>query len=126
MQAPPDGYTLLLGGRGRHVNASVTQDRPVFNPSARHWTRLQGIRFPGIACTSIGPGQNLPEFIAYAKANPARSARARRATRHSQHLTGELFKMVRPASTSSTCPIAAPGQRISDLIGGQVRMGMLV
>ena len=73
MRAPADGYTLLLLTAANAINTTL-YEKLSFNLS-RDIVPVAGItREPLImAGQSIVPGKTVPEFIAYAKANPARS-----------------------------------------------------
>ena len=94
VRAPPDGYTLLL-----------TSANDVFNPSLYPDLKYNYMRdmapIAGIALTPqvmevnpVLPAMTVPEFIAYAKANPGRINYASAGVATGQHLCGELFKMM--------------------------------
>src|SRR5262245_21275949 len=72
VRAPADGYTLLLGGAINAINATLF-DKLNFN-FIEDLAPVAGIiRFPILmAVNSSFPAKTVPEFIAYAKANPRR------------------------------------------------------
>src|SRR6185436_8751545 len=73
VNAPPDGYTFLLAGLPNASNASLF-GKLNFN-FIRDITPVAGIvRIPNVIVVNPSvPTKTVPEFIAYAKANPARS-----------------------------------------------------
>ena len=68
------------------------------------------------------PAKTVPEFIAYAKANPGKINMASGRMGGPAHVSGELFKMMAGSRHASTCPIAAAGPALVDLLGGQVQV----
>ena len=72
MRAPPDGYTLLLVGQPNAINATL-YDKLNFN-FIRDIAPVAGIvRFPNVMEVNPSvPAKTVPEFIAYAKANPGK------------------------------------------------------
>ena len=92
-RAPPDGYTILLGGTQTHVNEALLKSRPLYDP-VKDLDPIAGVAayFLGIAVHPAVPVQNLKELIAYAKANPGKLSYGHAGVGTIQHLTGELFK----------------------------------
>ena len=121
VSAPADGYTLLLVcHRTPSMRRSTTSS--TFN-FIRDIAPVGGIcrvrqRHGG---ESIGSGQDVPEFIAYAKANPGKINMASPGIGSPHHVAGELFKMMAGVEWSM-CPIAASRPRLTDLLGGQVQV----
>jgi hypothetical protein len=66
------------------------------------------------------PANTVPQFIAYAKANPGRISFASSGIGSGNHLAGELFKKSWPASTWFSYRSAGPA--LTDLLGGQVQV----
>src|SRR5215510_7038097 len=67
------------------------------------------------------PAKSVPEFIAYAKANPGKPTTASAATRATSHIAGELFKMMAGVDMVHL-PYRGQGPALTDLLGGQVQV----
>jgi tripartite-type tricarboxylate transporter receptor subunit TctC len=91
--AAPDGYTLLLATVPNAVNASL-YEKLDFN-FIRDIAPVAGIiRVPMVILLNpLVPARTVPEFIAYAKANPGKVNMASGGIGTSVHVAGELFKM---------------------------------
>ncbi len=90
-KASPDGYTLLLVSVSAAINAAL--DRALDFSLARDIAPVAGImRVPGVMEVSPSfPAKTVPEFIAYAKANPGKINMASAGNGTLQHLCGEMF-----------------------------------
>ena len=121
VRAPSDGYTLLLGGAINAINATLF-DKLNFN-FIEDLAPVAGIiRFPNLmAVNSSFPARTVPEFIAYAKANPRRITVGSSGIGTSQHLSGELFKIITGVDMLHV-PYRGGPQALSDLIGGHVQV----
>jgi tripartite-type tricarboxylate transporter receptor subunit TctC len=121
LRAPADGYTLLLGGAVNAINATL-YEKLNFD-FIRDIAPVSGlIRFPNIM--EVNPSfaaRTVPEFIAYAKANPGKVNMASSGNGTSQHLSGELFKMMAGVDLVHVPYRGAP-QALTDLLGGQVQV----
>jgi tripartite-type tricarboxylate transporter receptor subunit TctC len=119
--AEADGYTLLLGGAVNAINATL-YEKLNFD-FIRDIAPVSGlIRFPNIM--EVNPSfaaRTVPEFIAYAKANPGKVNMASSGNGTSQHLSGELFKMMAGVDLVHVPYRGAP-QALTDLLGGQVQV----
>jgi tripartite-type tricarboxylate transporter receptor subunit TctC len=67
------------------------------------------------------PAKTVPEFIAYAKANPGRINMASSGTGAPDHMSGELFKMMTGVNMVHV-PYRGTGPALADLLGGQVQV----
>jgi len=94
VNAAPDGYTLLFVAPSSAINATL-YEKLNFN-FIRDITPIAGImRIPNVMVVNPSvPAQTVPEFIAYAKANPGKVNMASPGVGTSVHLSGELFKMM--------------------------------
>ena len=110
VRAPADGYTFFLPTAANAINATL-YDKLNFN-FLRDIAPVAGInRFPLVMMVNSSfPVKTVPEFIAYARANPGKINMASIGNGTSPHVVGELFKMT-TGVTWSTCPIAAEAAR---------------
>jgi tripartite-type tricarboxylate transporter receptor subunit TctC len=94
VRASSDGYTLLMVGGWNAINATL-YDKLSFN-FIRDIAPVAGInRKPYvIAVHPSVPAKTVPEFIAYANANPGKVNMASGGTGAPSHVSGELFKMM--------------------------------
>src|SRR6516164_5887955 len=94
VRAAPDGYTLLMVTTSSAINATL-YEKLNFN-FIRDITPVASIiRAPNVMVVHPSfPVKTIPEFIAYAKANPGKISFASAGTGTSLHLAGELFKMM--------------------------------
>jgi tripartite-type tricarboxylate transporter receptor subunit TctC len=120
VRAAPDGYTLLLAAPNNAINASF-YDKLSFNFS-RDIAPVAGIvrSLNVMVINPSFPAKSVPEFIAYAKANPGKISMASVGIGSGPHLYGELFK-IWLASTWSTCPIVVAGRRSPTCSAGRCR-----
>jgi len=121
VRAPADGYTLLLGGAVNAVNATL-YDKLAFN-FIDDITPVTGVvRFPNVMTVNPSfPAATIADFIAYAKANPGKINHGSSGNGTTQHLAGELFKMMTGVSFVHVPYRGAP-QALTDLISGQVQV----
>ncbi len=94
LRAPADGYTLLELGSPNFINATLSPD-PNFD-LIRDIVPVAGIgRNPFVMVVNLDfPAKSVPEFIAYAKANPGKINMTSTGTGNLTHFSGELFKML--------------------------------
>src|SRR5262245_45614208 len=94
VRAPTDGYTLLLVLAPHAINATLYQ-KLNFN-FIRDIAPVAGImRAPNVMVVSPSvPAKTVPEFIAYAKANPGKLSFASAGVGTTHHVAGELFTMM--------------------------------
>ena len=124
-RARPDGYTLLLGGTLPHVNEALLKNRPLYDP-VKDLDPIVAVaaNFIGIAVNPAVPVQTLSEFIAYAKANPGKLSYGHAGVGSTNHLTGELFKLLSGTPEIVQVPYRGMGPALTDAIGGQVQMAV--
>ena len=93
VRAPADGYTLLMIGSWNAINATL-YDKLNFNFSRDIAPVASIARSPSVMLVNPSfRAKTVPEFIAYAKANPGKINMASQGNGTSGHLAGELFKM---------------------------------
>ena len=121
VRAPADGYTLLQVGPTNTINATL-YDKLNFNfirdimpvASISRETNVMVVH-PSFAVKTV------PEFIAYAKANPGKINMASASNGSSGHMSGELFKMMASVNLVHV-PYRGGAPALTDLLGGQVQV----
>jgi len=121
VRAPADGYTLLYVTAGNTINATL-YDKLNFN-FQRDIVPVAGlVRLASVMVVNPSfPAKTVPEFIAYAKANPGRINMASAGTGNASHVSGELFKMLAGIDMVHV-PYRGGAAALQDLIGGQVHV----
>jgi tripartite-type tricarboxylate transporter receptor subunit TctC len=121
VRAPPDGYTILLASTTNAINATL-YDKLTFN-FIRDIVPVASIgRTPFIMVVHPSvPAKTVPEFIAYAKANPGKLSMASAGVGNSGHVIGELFKMMTGVDMIHV-PYRGAAPAMTDLLGGQVQV----
>ena len=120
-RAPPDGYTLLEASAANAWNA-VLYDNLSFN-FIRDIALVAGVRRAAgvMEVNPSVPVRTVPEFIAYAKANPGKINMATGGAGSAPHLYGELFKMMAGVDLV-TVNYRGSAPALPDLIAGQVQV----
>jgi tripartite-type tricarboxylate transporter receptor subunit TctC len=121
VRSPPDGYTLLLALTNNAGNATL-YDKLNFN-FIRDIAPVASInRVPHVIDVNPSiPVRTVPEFIALAKANPGKLNMGSGSIGSTQHLSGELFKMMTGVDLVHV-PYRGGAPAIADLLGGQVQV----
>jgi tripartite-type tricarboxylate transporter receptor subunit TctC len=121
VRAPADGYTLLLVAPGNAINAPL-YDKLNFDFIRDIVPVASLTRGPFVMVVNASfPAKTIPEFIAYAKANPGKINFASGGTGLAAHLSGELFKMMTGVNIVHV-PYRGQGPAMTDLLGGQVQV----
>jgi tripartite-type tricarboxylate transporter receptor subunit TctC len=120
VNAPPDGYTLLLIGASSAINATL-YDKLNFN-FLRDITPVSGIMsIPFIMVINPSfPAKTVSEFIAYARANPGKVNMASGGAGTAGHMSGELFKMMAGVNMVHV-PYRGEALALTDMLGGHVQ-----
>ncbi len=121
VQAPADGYTLLIFGAPAAINATL-YDKLNFN-FIRDIAPVGSIgSVPNLIVVHPSvPAKSVPDLIAYAKANPGKLNTASGGIATPQHVAGELFKMMTGTNIVHV-QYRGSGPALTDLLGGQVQM----
>jgi tripartite-type tricarboxylate transporter receptor subunit TctC len=116
-RAPADGYTLLMFSPSAATNATM-YEKLNFN-FIRDIAPVAGLvlSFPLMLVNPAVPAKTVPEFLAFAKANPGKLSFASQSLGSPGHVAGELtgLDMVH-------VPYRGGGPALTDLIGGQVQV----
>jgi len=121
VRAPPDGYTLLLAMSANAINASVYRNLN-FNFIADTVPVASIGTVPLVLLVNPSlPAKTVPEFIAYAKANPGRLYIAASGNGSPLHVAGELFKMMAGVDLINV-PYRGEAAAMPDLVGGRVQV----
>jgi tripartite-type tricarboxylate transporter receptor subunit TctC len=121
VNAPADGYTLLMVGPPNAINASLFPNLP-FN-FVRDIAPIAAIvRVPHVMLVTPSlPVTTVPEFIEYAKANSGTLKFASAGVGSGVHLAGEFFKILTGVNMQHV-PYSAAPLAIADLAAGQVQV----
>lgn len=117
-----DGYTLLLNATANIINSALYPTLNFnfirdFAPVAS----IGGVIFLMVVNPAV-PTKTVPEFIAYAQANPSKINMASRGNGSLTHAFGELFKMM---AGVDLVHVPYRGDYTADLLGGQVQVAFL-
>ena len=119
VRAPPDGYTLVLTGLSSVFNITLYEKLNFdFISDIAPVASIGGSPYVMVVNPAV-PAKTVPEFIAYAKANPGKINMASSGNGAVSHVFGELFKMM-----TGTNMIHVPyrGGYVPDLLSGQVQV----
>jgi tripartite-type tricarboxylate transporter receptor subunit TctC len=121
VRAAPDGYTLLLANSPNTINTTL-YDNLSFD-FGRDVAPVASIgRVPLVMVVNPAlPAKTVPEFIAYAKANPGKVNMGSGGNGAPDHMSGELFKAMAGVGILHV-PYRGVAPAIADLLGGQVQV----
>jgi tripartite-type tricarboxylate transporter receptor subunit TctC len=121
VRAPADGYTLLLVAPANAINATLYEK--LNYDFIRDIAPVAGlIRFPNIMEVNPSvPAKTVPEFIAYAKANPGKINYASSGNGSTIHMSAELFKMMAGVDMVHV-PYRGGAPALTDMLAGQVQV----
>jgi tripartite-type tricarboxylate transporter receptor subunit TctC len=121
VRAPPDGYTLLMALSANAINASVYDNLPFnFIRDTAPVASIASIPLVMEVNPSV-PAKTVPEFIAYAKANPGKINMASSGVGTPLHVSGELFKMMAGVDLVHV-PYRGEALALPDLISGEAQL----
>jgi len=121
LDSAPDGYTLLLATQSNAINQTLYKDMK-FN-YLNESVQIAGLLVaPSVMeVTPSFPAKTIPEFIAYAKANPGKINLATAGNGSPPHMFGELFKVMAGVNMP-TVAYRGGGPALIDLLAGQVQV----
>ena len=121
VHSTPDGYTLLLVNSQNTINAAMFPNLPFdFVHDIAPIAIIDRVALVMEVLPSF-PAKTVPEFIAYAKANPGRINMASAGVGGPQHVAGELFKFMAGVDLVHV-PYHGTTPALTDLLGGQVQV----
>ena len=123
LRSPADGYTLFLAISSTSIiNGSLPDGLNFIRDSAPVAMLVQE---PIILSVNPSlPAKTLPEFIAYAKANPGKLSMASPGIGTTPHIAGELFKIMAGIDMTHV-PYRGGAPALTDLAGGQVQVAFM-
>jgi len=119
VRASADGHTLLVVDAANAINTTL-YDKLNFN-FARDIAPVAGLMdIPLVLSVNPSiPARTIPEFISYARANPAKVSMASAGHGHPSHVSGELFKSMTGVDLVHV-PYRGGAPAVTDLLGGHV------
>jgi tripartite-type tricarboxylate transporter receptor subunit TctC len=121
VRAPADGYTLLFVTVSNAINSTL-YEKLSFNFSRDIAPVASLIRAPSVLEVNPSvPAKTVPEFIAYAKANPGELTMASSGIGSASHVFGELFKFMTGVNLVHV-PYRGAAPAVTDLLAGQVQV----
>jgi len=121
VRAPPDGYTLLLSNVANAINATLYDKLSfVFLRDIAPVASIFHVPQVMVVHPSV-PAKTVPEFIAYAKANPGKVNMASAGIGSVHHVAGELFKFMTGIDMIHV-PYRGTTPAMTDLLAGQAQV----
>src|SRR5262245_9846612 len=121
VNSQPDGYTLLMVATNDAINATLYEKlsfnfiRDIAPVASMVLSSNVMVVHPSV------PARAVPEFLAYARANPGKIDMASPGIGTSSHVAGELLKMMTGVDMAHV-PYRGAGPALTDLLGGQVQV----
>src|SRR5262245_1204985 len=124
VRAPADGYTLLVVGTTAAINATLFE-KLNYNFIRDIAPVASIVRVPHVMQVNPSlPVTTVPEFLAYAKANPGRISMGSGGNGSPAHVIGEHFKMMTGVNLVHV-PYRGGAPALTDLIGGQIQVAFI-
>ena len=122
-RATPDGYTILFAANAVSILHLAVKNLPY--DTLRDFAAITQVTTQPntFAVHPSVPATSIKELVAHAKANPGKLSYGHSGAGGSQHLTGELLKRMAGIDMVGI-PYKGGGQLITDLIGGQIQVGI--
>lgn len=121
-KSAPDGYTLIMGHANSHAISPNLVAKLPYDP-IRDFAPVSYVGYvPNVLSLHPGvPARNMKELVALLKANPGKFTYASSGNGSSQHLSGEMFKLLAGVNIVHV-PYKGSGDAIRDLLAGVVSM----
>lgn len=121
-KSAPDGYTLIMGHANSHAISPNLVAKMPYDP-IRDFAPVSYVGYvPNVLSLHPGvPARNMKELVALLKANPGKFTYASSGNGSSQHLSGEMFKLLAGVNIVHV-PYKGSGDAIRDLLAGVVSM----
>ena len=121
VKAAPDGYTLLQIGTPNAINATLYTNLSFnFVRDIAPVGSITRVAYVVVVHPSV-PAKTIPEFIAYARANPGKINMASAGNGSVSHVAGELFVFMAGVKVVHV-PYRGAAPALTDLLGGQVEL----
>ena len=121
VRSPPDGYALAVIGLPSAINVTL-YDNLSFNLTSDIEPVASVVRFPNVMVVNpLVPATTVPEFIAYAKANPGKLNMSSPGNGSTPHVFGELFKIMTGVNMVHV-PYRSVAAGLTDMLGGLVQV----
>jgi tripartite-type tricarboxylate transporter receptor subunit TctC len=121
VRSPPDGYALAVIGLPSAINVTL-YDNLSFNLTSDIEPVASVVRFPNVMIVNRSlPAATVPEFIAYAKANPGKLNMSSPGNGSTPHVFGELFKMMTGVNMVHV-PYRSVAAGLTDMLSGLVQV----
>ncbi len=119
-KSPPDGYTLMMGHANSHAIAPNLMAKLPYDP-IKDFAPVSYVGYvPNVLSLHPSvPARNMKELVALLKANPGKYTYASSGNGSSQHLSGEMFKLL-TGTNALHVPYKGSGDAIKDLLAGTV------
>ncbi|MCX7158910.1 MAG: tripartite tricarboxylate transporter substrate binding protein [Proteobacteria bacterium] len=121
-KSPADGYTLMMGHANSHAIAPNLMSKLPYDP-IKDFAPVAYVGYvPNVLSLHPSvPAKSMKELVALLKNNPAKYTYASSGNGSSQHLSGEMFKLLTGTNVLHV-PYKGSGDAIKDLIAGTVSM----
>jgi tripartite-type tricarboxylate transporter receptor subunit TctC len=119
LQAPADGYTLVMGGNGTAISQSLFKTLPY--DILKDFVQVSAMSKFSLVLL-VGPVskfRNLADLVAYAKANPGKLNLGSSSVGSTQHLAAELFK-AQAGISAQVVPYKAAAELYTGLVSGDI------
>jgi tripartite-type tricarboxylate transporter receptor subunit TctC len=121
IRATADGYTLLISSSTAAINATLSKTLN-YNFTRDTAPIASVVRVPQLMQVNPSlPVKSVPEFIAYAKANPGKIAMGSGGNGSPAHVIGEYFKLMTGTDLTHV-PYRGAAPAVTDLLGGQIQV----